>query len=79
MKYKEAAATDEKYIFRSYGRLPVMLARGRGVYLYGDDGKRYLDMLAGLAVNALGHANPRIAAAITKQAKTKCRRPTNWP
>ena len=46
----------------------VAMARGKGVYLYDVDGKRYLDFLTGLGVNALGHAHPRIVKVIRDQA-----------
>ena len=44
------------------------MERGEGVYLYDSSGKRYLDMMAGLGVNALGHAHPRMVAALADQA-----------
>jgi acetylornithine aminotransferase len=55
--------------FYTYKRLPLDPVRGQGMHLYTADGKRYLDMFAGIAVNALGHAHPRIVAAITEQAQ----------
>ena len=51
-----------------YARFPVVMERGEGVFLFDTDGKRYLDMMAGLGVNALGHAHPRLTAALTEQA-----------
>jgi len=54
--------------FHTYKRLPLEVARGEGVYLFTGDGKRYLDMFAGLAVNALGYAHPRVVQAICAQA-----------
>ena len=42
--------------------------RGRGVYLWDDEGKRYLDFLSGIGVNALGHNHPAIVGAIKRQA-----------
>ena len=61
-----------------YGRalLPVfgtpqrVLARGEGVHVWDTDGKQYLDLLAGIAVNSLGHAHPALLSAIFKQAET---------
>jgi len=53
----------------TYKRLPVRFVRGEGVYLYDDKGKRYLDMLAGIAVNALGYKDPELTQAICNQAK----------
>ena len=54
--------------FHTYKRLPLEVVRGEGVYLFTSDGKRYLDMFAGLAVNALGYAHPRVVEAIRAQA-----------
>jgi len=55
-------------LFHTYKRLPLEIDRGEGVYLIGRDGRRYLDMFAGLAVNALGYAHPRVTQAINAQA-----------
>lgn len=63
-------ALDDKYVMHTYGRLPVVLVRGEGCYVYDIDGKRYLDMVAGIAVNGLGHCPPVVVEAICKQAGT---------
>ena len=55
--------------FHTYKRLPLEPVRGEGMYLFTADGARYLDMFAGIAVNALGHAHPRVVDAITEQAR----------
>ena len=55
-------------MLQTYNRYPVVLSRGKGVFVYDIDGKRYLDFVAGLGVNALGHAHPRIVKAIREQA-----------
>ncbi|MGH9814157.1 MAG: aminotransferase class III-fold pyridoxal phosphate-dependent enzyme, partial [Candidatus Acidiferrales bacterium] len=52
----------------TYDRLPVLFRRGRGVYLYDDRGRAYLDFLTGIGVNALGHGHPAILRALKKQA-----------
>lgn len=52
----------------TYARLPVSFARGEGVWLWDDAGKRYLDALGGIAVNTLGHAHPAIVKALADQA-----------
>ena len=70
VNYKQALEIDRKNVFQTYKRRPLLFVRGRGVYVYDDAGRRYLDFLGGLAVNALGHAHPRLAAAIAKQART---------
>lgn len=54
--------------FHTYKRLPVTPVRGEGMELIAADGTRYLDMFGGIAVNALGHAHPRVVRAITEQA-----------
>jgi len=55
------------HLMNTYARLPVAFARGEGVWLWGEDGKRYLDALAGIAVSGLGHAHPRLVRAIADQ------------
>lgn len=55
---------------QNYARLPVTFSRGEGPWLWDTNGKQYLDAIGGIAVCALGHAHPRIAAAICDQAKT---------
>ena len=52
----------------TYGRLPVTFTHGEGAWLWDTDGKRYLDAVAGVAVNGLGHAHPRLVKAIADQA-----------
>ncbi len=52
----------------TYGRLPVTFSHGQGAWLWDTDGKRYLDAVAGVAVNGLGHAHPRLVQAIGEQA-----------
>lgn len=59
---------DKKYVLQTYARYPLALRRGKGCYLYGVDGTKYLDLLSGIGVNALGHAHPRITKVIQKQA-----------
>jgi len=54
----------------TYSRLPVTFTHGEGVWLWDEAGKRYLDGVAGVAVNTLGHAHPKLAAALCEQAKT---------
>ena len=52
----------------TYNRTDIAFVRGEGSYLFAEDGKRYLDFGAGIAVNAFGHANPRMLKALTEQA-----------
>jgi len=65
---EQIAERERKYLLQTYNRYPLVLARGKGVFLYDTEGKRYLDFVAGLGVNALGHAHPRIVKAIREQA-----------
>lgn len=60
---------EERYFFRTYKRLGLDIERGEGAYLYGRDGKRYLDFFGGLAVNALGYNHPRVNEAIISQVQ----------
>ena len=62
------AELERKFLLQTYNRYPVVLARGKGVFLYDTEGKRYLDFVSGLGVNALGHAHPRIVKTIRDQA-----------
>ncbi len=55
-------------VLPTYNRADVAFVRGEGPYLFAEDGKRYLDFGAGIAVNAFGHAHPRLVAALTTQA-----------
>lgn len=66
--YPEIVELEQKYLWNTYARYPVALVRGKGVYLYDVNGKRYLDFLSGLGVNALGHAHPRIVKVMRDQA-----------
>jgi hypothetical protein len=63
-------AWDEAHVMHTYARLPVTFVRGQGARLYDADGKEYLDFLAGIAVNGLGHCHPRHVRAIQEQAAT---------
>ncbi len=66
--YQEIVELEQKYLLNTYARYPVAFTRGKGVYLFDVEGKRYLDFLSGLGVNALGHAHPRIVKVIREQA-----------
>src|SRR5437870_6509794 len=59
---------ERDYLLQNYSRYPLVLRRGKGAYVYDLDGKRYLDFVAGIGVNALGHAHPRIVKLIRQQA-----------
>ena len=57
-------------LMQTFGVPPRVLVRGEGPWVWDADGTRYLDLLAGIAVNSLGHAHPRLVAAIAEQART---------
>ena len=61
-------AKADKYIMKTYGRYPLVPVRGEGSRVWDADGKEYLDFLAGVAVNNLGHCHPRVVEALRKQA-----------
>jgi acetylornithine/N-succinyldiaminopimelate aminotransferase len=69
MNNLEIAALTDKYVARTYARLPIALVRGKGTRVWDADGKEYLDFLAGIAVNSLGHCHPAILRAIRQQSK----------
>jgi len=64
----EVIAQAERYIINTYARLPLVLVKGEGTRVWDADGKEYLDFVAGIAVNSLGHCHPRVVAAIREQA-----------
>jgi acetylornithine/succinyldiaminopimelate/putrescine aminotransferase len=55
------------HVMNTYARQPVAFARGQGVWLWDEAGKKYLDALAGIAVNTLGHNHPRLVRALSEQ------------
>ncbi len=60
--------TQHPHLMANYGRLEINIVRGEGCWLYDESGNAYLDLVAGIAVCALGHAHPRIARAVAEQA-----------
>ena len=60
----------DNFVFQTYQRQGKALVRGEGVYLWDEDGKKYIDFLAGIAVVSLGHCHPKITEAISRQAST---------
>lgn len=65
---EEVIQREKQFVLQTYNRYPLVIERGKGVFLFDVDGKKYLDFVAGLGVNALGHAHPRIVKAIREQA-----------
>ena len=60
-------APTDPHVMQTYGRLPMALSHGQGCWLWDTDGKKYLDALAGIAVNTLGHAHPKLVPALHDQ------------
>ena len=65
---EEVIAEGKQYVMNTYGRLPMVLDHGEGCYVWDLDGNRYLDLVAGIAVNSLGHSHPAVVKAIQEQA-----------
>jgi acetylornithine/N-succinyldiaminopimelate aminotransferase len=68
MTASRAMAQAGRFLMNTYKRPPVVFTRGKGCYVYDHRGRRYLDFLGGIAVNALGHAHPRLVRAAARQA-----------
>ena len=64
---------EKQYLLQNYARFPLVLHRGKGCYVYDTEGKRYLDLIAGIGVNALGYAHPRITKVIRDVAPASVR------
>jgi predicted acetylornithine/succinylornithine family transaminase len=69
MKNRQILKLTQDHVAQTYARFPIALVRGKGVRVWDADGKEYLDFLAGIAVNSLGHAHPSVLRAITVQAR----------
>ncbi len=65
---EKVVGLEHSYLLQNYARYPLLLQRGRGVYVYDANGKRYLDLISGIGVNSLGYAHPRITKIIRQQA-----------
>ena len=61
---------EQKLFLRTFSRFPLTLVRGEGVWVWDDQGKKYLDLVGGWAVDSLGHCPPVVVEALEKQAKT---------
>ena len=60
----------DNFVFQTYLRQGKAFVKGEGVFLWDEDGKKYTDFLAGIAVVSLGHCHPKITEAINQQAST---------
>jgi acetylornithine/N-succinyldiaminopimelate aminotransferase len=69
LKLDEVQAAEAKLLLPTYERNPILFTSGEGVYLIAEDGQRYLDLLSGIGVNALGYAHPAILNAIAEQSR----------
>lgn len=69
MEIKKLLEESSRYVMNTYSRAPIDLRKGRGVKVWGSDGKEYLDFVGGVAVNILGHCHPKVVVAIQKQAQ----------
>jgi len=65
----EIQQISNQFLMNTYARLPISLVKGKGCLVYDAEGREYLDCVAGIAVNILGHAHPDLIEAITKQAR----------
>jgi len=68
-KLEQIQAAEARLLLSTYDRNPILFVRGEGVYLIDEQGARYLDLLSGIGVNALGYAHPAIVDAIAKQSR----------
>jgi acetylornithine/N-succinyldiaminopimelate aminotransferase len=64
---EKIVASPEPHVMKTYGRLPIALSHGRGCWVWDTEGRKYLDGLAGIAVNTLGHAHPKLVPALADQ------------
>ncbi len=69
MQRQEVMEKERQFIMQTYSRLPVLIVEGRGVVVKDADGREYVDCVAGIAVNSVGHCHPRVVAAIKAQAE----------
>ena len=69
MKLEAVQAVEARLLLETYERNPLLFERGEGVYLFDEKGDRYLDLLSGIGVNALGYSHPAIEEAILRQSK----------
>lgn len=67
---RDVIGLDNAHVLRTYRRAPVVFERGNGCRLYDATGRAYLDFISGIGVSSLGHAHPRLSAAIAAQAAT---------
>ncbi len=69
MKLDEIRAAEARLLLSTYDRSPVLFVDGEGVYIIDENGTKYLDLLSGIGVNALGYNHPAIVEAIARQSR----------
>jgi predicted acetylornithine/succinylornithine family transaminase len=70
LQYRDQVIRDgQQYLMQNYARLPLVLIRGQGAWVWDADGRSYLDCVGGIAVNSAGHCHPLVVAAIKDQAE----------
>ena len=69
MKFEEIRAAEERLLLSTYERSPILFVGGEGVYIIDEAGNRYLDLLSGIGVNALGYNHPAIVDTIARQSR----------
>src|SRR5215212_1447484 len=67
--FEEVTASEDRFQLATYKKMPLVAARGEGVWLYASDGERYLDLYGGHAVAGTGHCHPHVVAAIREQSE----------
>lgn len=77
MDIKRAIEDSSRYLMNTYGRLPVLLIKGRGTKVWSSEKKEYLDFVGGVATNVLGHCYPKVVVAIQKQVQ-RLMHVSNW-
>ena len=68
-RMEELAARGGKVVMNTYSRFPIAFDHGKGMYVWDADGKKYLDFVAGIAVNSLGYNHPKLTEKISEQVK----------
>lgn len=77
MELEQAKNLESRFLPNIFDRLPLIVEKGEGVYLFDVAGKRYLDLFSGVAVSSVGHGHPRLVNAVCEQAK-KIIHMSNW-
>ncbi|MBU3916152.1 aspartate aminotransferase family protein [bacterium] len=73
----DTISTEEKYFIPFFKKIPISIERGQGIYVWDENGEKYIDFTSGWGVTCLGHANPIIINAITEQSKKIIQNPSS--